>query len=58
MNAHHAGLALPGYDTAAIAKKARHEGTTLREVALTPQASAADFDACLVPAQMVHPDGE
>lgn len=43
-----------GYDRAAeIAKRAHHEGTTLREAALaTGHVSAADFDRWVVPAQM------
>ena len=44
-----------GYDkAAAIAKKAHHEGTTLREAALAlGHVSAADFDAWVRPEQMV-----
>jgi fumarate hydratase, class II len=46
-----------GYDRAAeIAKKAHHEGTTLREAALAlGYLSAADFDALLRPETMVRP---
>jgi fumarate hydratase class II len=44
-----------GYDKAAeIAKKAHHEGTTLREAALgLGYVSAADYDAWVVPEDMV-----
>jgi fumarate hydratase, class II len=46
-----------GYDrSAAIAKKAHHEGTTLREAALASGVTGEEFDAWLVPANMVHPD--
>ena len=47
-----------GYDkAAAIAKKAHHEGTTLREAALAlGHVSAADFDAWVRPERMVGPD--
>ncbi|HEX9038905.1 MAG TPA: class II fumarate hydratase [Ktedonobacterales bacterium] len=46
-----------GYDrAAAIAKKAHHESTTLRESALASGVTAEEFDAWLVPAEMVHPD--
>ena len=46
-----------GYDkAAAIAKKAHHEGTTLREAALAlGHVSAADFDAWVRPEKMVGP---
>lgn len=48
-----------GYDRAAeIAKRAHHEGTTLREAALaTGHVSASDFDSWVVPALMVA-DGQ
>jgi fumarate hydratase, class II len=46
-----------GYDRAAeIAKKAHHEGTTLREAALSlGYLSGSDFDELLRPASMTHP---
>ncbi|MBI2763269.1 MAG: class II fumarate hydratase [Chloroflexi bacterium] len=46
-----------GYDKAAeIAKKAHHEGTTLREAALAlGYLSAAEFDAAIDPAVMTRP---
>jgi fumarate hydratase class II len=46
-----------GYDRAAeVAKKAHHEGTTLREAALTlGLLSAEEFDAAVVPEDMTHP---
>jgi len=46
-----------GYDKAgAIAKKAHHEGTTLREAALAlGHVSDADFDAWVRPEKMVGP---
>jgi fumarate hydratase class II len=46
-----------GYDKAAeVAKKAHHEGTTLREAALTlGLLSAEEFDAAVVPEDMTHP---
>jgi fumarate hydratase class II len=46
-----------GYDKAsAIARKADHEGTTLREAALALGVSAADFDDIVNPKTMVgHP---
>jgi fumarate hydratase class II len=46
-----------GYDkAAAIAKKAHHEGSTLREAALAlGHVSAADFDAWVRPEKMVGP---
>jgi len=46
-----------GYDkAAAIAKKAHHEGTTLREAALTlGYLSAEDFDRVVRPEQMISP---
>jgi fumarate hydratase class II len=46
-----------GYDKAAeIAKKAHHEGTTLREAALAlGYLSASDFDAAIDPAAMTRP---
>jgi fumarate hydratase class II len=46
-----------GYDNAAkIAKKAHHEGTTLKEAAVAlGLLSAADFDKLINPADMVHP---
>jgi fumarate hydratase class II len=48
-----------GYDKAAeIAKKAHHEGTTLREAALAlGYLSAEDFDAAIDPAAMTRPGG-
>ena len=47
-----------GYDkAAAIAKKAHHEGTTLREAALALRyVSGADFDAWVRPERMVGSD--
>ncbi len=47
-----------GYDRSAeIAKKAHHEGTTLREAALAlGYVSAEDFDAWVRPERMVGPD--
>ncbi|HTW82993.1 MAG TPA: class II fumarate hydratase [Candidatus Sulfotelmatobacter sp.] len=46
-----------GYDKAAeIAKKAHHDGTTLKEAALSlGYISGADFDKFVVPANMTHP---
>jgi fumarate hydratase, class II len=46
-----------GYDKAAeIAKKAHHEGTTLREAALAlGYLSGDEFDAAVRPEDMVHP---
>jgi fumarate hydratase class II len=46
-----------GYDKAAeIAKKAHHEGTTLREATLAlGYLSAEEFDAAVRPEDMVHP---
>jgi fumarate hydratase class II len=46
-----------GYDrAAAIAKRAHHEGSTLREAALAQgDVSAADFDRWVQPADMVRP---
>jgi fumarate hydratase class II len=46
-----------GYDKAAeIAKKAHHEGTTLKEAALAlSYISSEDFDKHVVPANMTHP---
>ena len=46
-----------GYDNAAkVAKKAHHDGTTLREAALALGViSAEDFDRCVRPEQMIHP---
>jgi fumarate hydratase class II len=46
-----------GYDKSAeIAKKAHHEGTTLKDAALAlGYISAQDFDAHVVPANMTHP---
>ena len=48
-----------GYDKAAeIAKKAHHEGTTLREAAVAlGYLSAEDFDAAIDPAAMTRPGG-
>jgi fumarate hydratase class II len=47
-----------GYDKAAeIAKKAHHEGTTLKEAALElGYLTEAEFDELLVPEKMVGPD--
>ena len=47
-----------GYDkAAAIAKKAHHEGTTLREAALAlGTISAEDFDRVVQPAHMIAPE--
>jgi fumarate hydratase class II len=49
-----------GYDRAAeIAKRAHHDGSTLKEAALAlGYVSAADFDRWVVAADMVHPRGE
>ncbi|MBV8298002.1 MAG: class II fumarate hydratase, partial [Candidatus Eremiobacteraeota bacterium] len=46
-----------GYDKAAeIAKKAHHEGTTLKDAALSlGYVNAEDFDKYVVPANMTHP---
>jgi fumarate hydratase, class II len=46
-----------GYDKAAqVAKKAHHEGTTLREAALALGfLSGEEFDAAVVPEEMTHP---
>jgi fumarate hydratase class II len=46
-----------GYDKAAeVAKKAHHEGTTLREAVLTlGLLSAEEYDAAVVPEDMTHP---
>jgi fumarate hydratase class II len=46
-----------GYDKAAeIAKKAHHDGTTLKEAALALGYIGSDeFDASVVPANMTHP---
>ena len=46
-----------GYDKSAeIAKKAHHEGSTLKEAALAlGYISAEDFDKYVVPANMTHP---
>jgi fumarate hydratase class II len=48
-----------GYDkAAAIAKKAHHDGSTLREAALSlGHVTAAEFDAWVVPSDMVGPRG-
>jgi len=48
-----------GYDNAAkIAKKAHHEGTTLKEAAVAlGLLSAEDFDRLIKPEEMVHPLG-
>ena len=48
---------LIGYDRAAqVAKKAHHEGTTLREAALSLGFLSGDqFDAAVVPEDMTHP---
>ena len=47
-----------GYDKAAeIAKKAHHEGTTLKDAAVElGYLSEAEYDEWVVPADMVHPD--
>jgi fumarate hydratase class II len=46
-----------GYDRAAkIAKTAHKNGTTLREEAIADGIPADDFDAIVVPAQMISPD--
>ncbi len=47
-----------GYDKAAeIAKKAHHEGTTLKDAAVElGYLSEAEYDDWVVPADMVHPD--
>jgi fumarate hydratase, class II len=46
-----------GYDKAAqVAKKAHHEGTTLREAALALGVGAADYDAAVRPELMLGPD--
>ncbi|MBK5227261.1 MAG: class II fumarate hydratase [Actinobacteria bacterium] len=49
-----------GYDKAAeIAKKAHHEGTTLKDAAVElGYLSEAEYDEWVVPADMVHPDGD
>ena len=46
-----------GYDKAAeIAKKAHHEGTTLKDAALAlGYVGSEDFDQYVVPANMTHP---
>ena len=45
-----------GYDkSAAIAKKAHKEGTSLREAALASGLTGDDFDAWVVPVDMTHP---
>jgi fumarate hydratase, class II len=45
-----------GYDTAAkIAKRAHHDGTTLRDAAVALGVSAADFDRWVVPESMTRP---
>ena len=46
-----------GYDKAAkIAKKAHHEGSTLREAALALGfLTAEEFDRWVVPIEMTHP---
>ncbi len=46
-----------GYDKAAeIAKKAHHDGTTLKGAALAlGYVSSEDFDQYVVPANMTHP---
>jgi fumarate hydratase, class II len=48
-----------GYDrAAAIAKRAHHDGTTLREAALAlGYVSADEFDRLVRPEQMLGPDG-
>ena len=49
-----------GYDRAAeIAKRAHHDGSTLKEAALAlGYVSAGDFDRWVIAADMVHPRGE
>ena len=49
-----------GYDNAAkVAKKAHHEGTTLREAALAlGMLTAEQFDAAVVPEDMVGPSAD
>jgi fumarate hydratase class II len=49
-----------GYDAAAaIAKKAHHEGTTLREAAMAlGSIDAARFDAVMQPVAMIGPHGK
>jgi fumarate hydratase class II len=46
-----------GYDKAAeIAKRAHHEGTTLKDAALAlGYVSAEDYERWVVPAEMIHP---
>jgi fumarate hydratase class II len=45
-----------GYDTAAkIAKRAHHDGTTLRDAAVALGVAAADFDRWVVPESMTRP---
>ncbi len=48
-----------GYDAAAaIAKRAHHEGLTLREAAIASgRVSTQEYDAWVVPADMTHPTG-
>ena len=48
-----------GYDKAAyIAKKAHHEGTTLREAAMaTGYLTEGEFDAWVIPIEMTYPTG-
>jgi fumarate hydratase class II len=49
-----------GYDRAAeIAKRAHHEGGTLKEAALAlGHVTAEDFDRWVIPAEMVHPSAK
>ena len=48
-----------GYDKAAeIAKRAHHEGTTLKDAALAlGYVSAEEYERWVVPAEMIHPAG-
>ncbi len=47
-----------GYDTAAkIAKRAHHDGTTLKAAAIALGVSAADFDRWVIPEAMTKPSG-
>jgi fumarate hydratase class II len=48
-----------GYDrAAAIAKKAHHERTTLREAAVALDVKGEEYDAWVVPERMTHPDDD
>lgn len=45
-----------GYDGAAkVAKRAHHDGTTLREAAIAEGVSGSDFDAWVIPEEMIRP---